>query len=183
MAALSYKGRFVEYVENGLLGREGRTKSQTIRNFRKYPIKRGETLYHYYGMRTKHCKKIGESICSSVNKIEITPRGVTIFYENHSYHHRIWKKADKDDFAIRDGFANWEEMKRWWVLTHGPNCFPFVGQLIRWKIPPSTIPSGFQSQSFGKERLKSSPSGTLQEQVNEAHLLPGNGDGKEVSNG
>ena len=179
MAALSYNGRFVEYVENGLLNRPGRTKSQTIRNFRKYPIKPGETLYHYYAMRTKHCKKLGESVCSAVNKIKIRARDVTVFANNHKYHLRIYKQYDLDQFALLDGFANWREMKLWWTITHGADCFPFVGQLIMWNIPPP-IPSGFKSSlTYDKERLKSSSSGTVQEQVYEAHRLPGPGEGKE----
>lgn len=135
MAALSYNARFVEYVINGLLNLPGRTKSQTIRNFRKYPIKKGERLYHYFGMRTKHCKKLGESVASRVSPIEITTRGITIFAKNHSYHQRIWRKIDKDKFAYADGFSDWSEMKQWWMSTHGSDCFPFTGQLITWEIP------------------------------------------------
>lgn len=59
MAALSYKGQFVDYVEAGLqpTPKKGtRIKRQTIRNLRKHPIKVGETLHHFYGMRTKWCR-------------------------------------------------------------------------------------------------------------------------------
>lgn len=131
MAALSYKARFAEYVENGLKNRPGRVKRQTIRNFRKYPIKLGERLFHYYAQRTKQCRKLGESVAKKVNVIKITTRGVTIL-QNHQFHTQLRRLKDLNYFAILDGFDSWQEMKRWWKLTHGPDCFPFTGQLIRW---------------------------------------------------
>lgn len=79
MPALSYKGRFVEYVENGLLNRPGRVKRQTIRNFRKHPIKEGDTLYHFYAMRTKMCKRLGDSkSITPVLGVLITPAFIVI---------------------------------------------------------------------------------------------------------
>jgi hypothetical protein len=138
MAGLSYKGRFVEYVENGLKPKPkkgDRIKRQTVRNFRKNPIKAGETLYHYYGMRTKHCKKLGESICVSVNRITIRKTSITIYDPTalpHLRHERLTSKQHLDDFAYADGFTDWEEMRKWWLISHGPECFPFIGQLIKW---------------------------------------------------
>lgn len=146
MAALSYKGRFVEYVENGLNEFSSskkivRVKKQTIRNFRKHPIKVGETLYHYYGMRTKWCKKLGESICTSVHKIVIRKKSITILFRGPDVRAcggkiniaaKLTTKTELDSFAYADGFDDWETMRKWWSITHGENCFPFVGQLIKW---------------------------------------------------
>lgn len=163
MPALSYNGRFVEYVENGLtllspqfdgtlaskLPRVpkpgGRIKRQTIRGFRKYPFKVGNKLYHYFAQRNaKLCRKLGESICTAVHPIRISRKGIRIYDYTHDmvkesqfttitksylyFENREWL----DHFAFADGFSCWEEMRKWWVLTHGAKCFPFVGQLIKW---------------------------------------------------
>jgi hypothetical protein len=133
MPSLSYKGRFVDYVEAGLNENAkptDRIKRQTIRNFRKYPVKPGDTLYHYYAQRTKWCRKLGESICKSADQITIRANSVRIKHANGV--HIITNKGSLDAFAYADGFANWREMIRWWKLTHGPKCFPFTGQLIMW---------------------------------------------------
>jgi hypothetical protein len=129
MPALSYKGRFVDYVEAGLQPKRKkgvRIKRQSVRNFRKVPFKKGDTLYHFYGMRTKFCRRLGTSICKSVHRIIINGRAIYIGMKE------ITDVEKLNAFAYDDGFANWEEMKRWWKLTHGPKCFPFVGQLIKW---------------------------------------------------
>lgn len=129
MAALSYKGQFVDYVEAGLQStpkKDARIKRQTIRNFRKHPIKVGETLHHFYGMRTKWCRKLGTSVCKEVVTIKIIPKQIKIGKT-------ITKEIDQlNEFAYADGFADWQTMVRWWQQTHGENCFPFTGQLIKW---------------------------------------------------
>jgi hypothetical protein len=123
MAALSFKGRFVDLILEG-------SKNQTIRNFRKYPINPGETLYLYYGMRTKHCKKLKEVICKSVHPIKITKFGIYIKFPETDDAFGIWKKViNLNSFAKEDGFVSWEEMKLWWTMTHK---LPFTGQLIQW---------------------------------------------------
>ena len=68
MAALNFQKQFAPDVESGI-------KLQTIRAKRKNPIKEGETLYLYTGMRTKKCRKLGEVKCYSVLPFEISPNG------------------------------------------------------------------------------------------------------------
>jgi predicted transcriptional regulator len=120
MAALSFKGRFVDLILDG-------SKNQTIRNFRKYPINPGETLYLYYGMRTKHCKKLKEVTCKQVSKITITKQGVNI--ERSPIDRFSYRGQALEFFAQEDGFASWKEMRLWWLTTHE---LPFTGQLIQW---------------------------------------------------
>jgi predicted transcriptional regulator len=121
MAALSFKGRFVDLILEG-------KKNQTIRNFRKYPITPGETLYLYYGMRTKHCKKLKEVVCKHVSTIKIHEDKVVL--KNIANKKQWTIKCDfLNLFAQDDGFKDWEEMKRWWATTHQ---LPFTGQLIQW---------------------------------------------------
>jgi hypothetical protein len=144
MPALSYKSNFVDYVEEGLrtMGkaprRGRRIKRQTIRNFRRYPLKPGDKLYHYYAQRSVNSRKLGESVCRSCRNIIINHHAVLIAKAEGGYpewkgsYTEITDEKQLDDFAYADGFANWREMKLWWKLTHGMNCFPFVGQLIQW---------------------------------------------------
>jgi len=64
MALLGYKAQFVDPLLSG-------QKIGTIRNARRHPIKEKERLYHYTGLRTKHCHKIGESNCITCEPITI----------------------------------------------------------------------------------------------------------------
>lgn len=61
--------------------------------------------------------------------------------------------------------------------AHNPWVWVISFKVLSKTGKPSTMPSGFQTPlSCNNESLKSSPSGTMQKQVEEAHLLPGNGD-------
>lgn len=78
MALLNFQKQFADLIEAG-------TKRQTIRAARKYPIKVGDKLYLYTGLRTKYCRKLktkfdkidekGKTfvICKSVQDIIIEP--------------------------------------------------------------------------------------------------------------
>jgi hypothetical protein len=135
MGALSFKGQFVPKVQAGLKNKPN-GKRQSIRNYRKRPLKVGETVYLYFAMRTKWCKKIGESIIKSVQDILITEKGVTVYNilsdGRLKFSRAYTSKATLDKFAKSDGFRNWETMKRWWKLTHGPEALPFRGNLYKW---------------------------------------------------
>ena len=69
MPALNYQAQFAPKVESG-------EKLQTIRARRKRPFKRGDRLYHYTGMRTKSCRKLGESTCVIAMDIVIGKKGI-----------------------------------------------------------------------------------------------------------
>lgn len=141
MAALSYKARFVEFVERGLQTKPTkgqRIKRKTIRNFRKHLIKKGDTLHHFFGMRTKWCRKLGTSTCKSVRTICINHRVVFVATEQSGYpewkgnYREITSIEELDKFAQEDGFEGWADMKHFWLVEHGEDCFPFIGQLIEW---------------------------------------------------
>ena len=57
MPALSFRPRFVQPILYGV-------KDQTIRMPRKAPIKVGDTLPPFTGMRTKTCKEIAAVTCT-----------------------------------------------------------------------------------------------------------------------
>jgi hypothetical protein len=137
MGALSFKGQFVPKVSAGLRGRKN-GKRQSIRNYRKRPLKVGEKVYLYFAMRTKWCKKIGESVIKDVRDILITETSIYIFElengkrKNGGEFIQYTSKRTLDKFAQADGFRSWEVMKRWWKLTHGPDALPFRGNLYKW---------------------------------------------------
>lgn len=142
MVAYSYKARFVAPIAVGLgieiprwpglvipAGFEIRPKRQTIRALgKRRHAREGETLQLYFGMRTKHCRKIGDARCVSVHKIHIAvgeySMPVTIEGEHigMGYLH---------DFAREDGFENGEDMHKFWKKEHGIGHFS--GVLIRWE--------------------------------------------------
>ncbi|MBN8668748.1 MAG: hypothetical protein J0M30_14720 [Chitinophagales bacterium] len=125
MPAYSFKERFIPLIKSG-------EKKQTIRKKRKGQAKPGSTLYLYYGMRTKWCTKIKETVCKDVKEIRITKRGdVYLNGERLS-------EVQKDILAWCDGFRAedskisigcFEVMLRWWKQTHE---LPFTGDIIYW---------------------------------------------------
>lgn len=118
MPAYSFKERFVPRVKDG-------SKKQTIRAKRKHQIKVGDPVYLYYGMRTKHCMKIGEGVCIDVNDILISKHNILI--ENVG----LLRGEELNVFAQKDGFRNWADMKNFWIINNG---LPFYGEVIHWKL-------------------------------------------------
>jgi len=127
MPAYSFKERFVPMILD-------KTKRQTIRKKRKGQAKPGSTLYLYFGLRTKWCKKLGEEICTDVKEIIITKEGYVYVGGTKLTH------AEKDQLAFLDGFRNegslwmtpehcFDIMFRWWNQTHS---LPFKGDIIYW---------------------------------------------------
>ena len=116
MPALNFKREFAPLVEAG-------TKTQTVRQKRKRPIKRGDRLYLYTGMRTKRCRKLREAECWGVFPISIYPSGETFV------NHRQLLGAELCEFFKRDGFETHVADINWFRDTHG---LPFHGDLIVW---------------------------------------------------
>jgi len=119
MALLGFQKEFAELVRTG-------QKTQTIRTLRKYPVKVGERLYLYVGLRTKKCEKLGEGICTRIMEIQINKNSVVevncVLYPNIDH---------LDKRAHDDGFSSWEEMRDWFDKMHG---IPFEGVLIKWYL-------------------------------------------------
>lgn len=114
MPALNYENRFATDVESG-------RKRSTIRAKRKHPIRIGQTLYHYTGMRTKACRKLREDICTMEREIHINKGcvkldGVSLASE------AIEKLAKADGFESKAAFYAYFEKAG----------FPFRGQLVEW---------------------------------------------------
>ena len=94
MPALSFQKQFVSMIEDG-------TKHHTIRRKRKSPIKVGDALYLYTGMRTKQCRKIKDVHCSAISPVVIYPKLGRVVLDG-----KMLSLDDTLRFAVRDGFAN-----------------------------------------------------------------------------
>lgn len=140
MGALSFKERFVEPVLAGLQRKKG-GKRQSIRNFRKRPLKVGERVVLYYAQRTKHCKRLGEDVIKSVDIIHIHKDFIQIVrYNDEAVGRKVTieavynSKKELDSFARADGFKDFADMKAFWMAEHGKlhDPFPYSGNLYKW---------------------------------------------------
>jgi hypothetical protein len=116
MASLNFQARFAPDVQSG-------KKRQTIRARRKYPIRRGEVLYLYTGLRTQSARLLRMAKCSSTIDVSIDASG--ILYAGT----RIVADAAASRLAKSDGFAGYADMLGWIKKVYG---LPFFGQLITW---------------------------------------------------
>lgn len=121
MVAYSFKQRFVAPILDG-------SKTQTIRAPRARHARVGEELQLYTGMRTKQCKLIRRAECIDVQDIRL--RFDRDDVTTASFY--LATPVELDDFARKDGFANWEDMKSFWGAEHATASIRFEGVLIRW---------------------------------------------------
>lgn len=145
MVAYSFKDRFVDPIRVGLssvsLSFDCTPKRQTIRAIGKRRHARpGEVLQLYYGMRTKQCRSIGVARCVSVEGVLLKWSEWQSFctYDIVEREPGVWRRigdtrpiADRETFAIEDGFADFDDMATFWMNEHGPNTFE--GVLIKWE--------------------------------------------------
>ena len=115
MPALNFCNRFAPMVDAG-------TKRQTIRRERKRPIRIGDRLFLYQGMRTKACRKIGEAVCSGVQRIRVGLVLTILDGEGLSYNAEL-------ELAVADGFECVEDFRAWFERRYG---LPFDGVVIHW---------------------------------------------------
>jgi hypothetical protein len=121
VTSYSFKPRFIDPIVAG-------TKTQTIRLRRKtghVPI--GGKIQLYSGMRTKYCRKIGDAICLAQWPITIDLQWAEIKLAGDT----IREGPSLHKFARQDGFASWDDMRRFWIKEH-PNISLFEGFLIIW---------------------------------------------------
>ena len=125
MVAYSFRPRFVDPILSG-------RKRQTIRAIgRRRHARPGDPLQLYTGMRTKNCRLIGRATC--IDAVEVGLR----FAEDEDLEGVIANPArtvGRDDFARRDGFADWGALKDFWRTAH-PTAYAagaFAGVMICW---------------------------------------------------
>ena len=119
MPLLNFKKQFIPFIR-------AKTKCHTIRAERKHPVKVGDKLYLYCGLRQKGAYRILPEpvICSRVESIEIdarTSRMVTVGGVPLEY-------DERETLAVADGFRDWNEMLAFWE-----GRLPFKGSIIHWR--------------------------------------------------
>lgn len=114
------------------------TKTQTIRKERKYPIKTNDHLYLWWKSRTPTREKLFETTCASTFKIKLYVDKTDIDAALLRYNGDIigYPYNDLVLLARRDGFYTPEEMRKWFLETHGP-INGEVFDVIRWNKPQS----------------------------------------------
>lgn len=111
-----FKPQFAPLVETGV-------KLQTVRPIPKRMPDPGDIIdcREWTGKPYRSPqRKLKESEIVRVGKIEVLPSSLLIDGEFQS----------KNEFAVRDGFACYDEMTEWFQETHG---LPFRGIVIVWK--------------------------------------------------
>lgn len=115
MPAINFKKQFVTPIVIG-------EKPGTVRQRRKNPIKDGDVLYLYTGMRTKKCRKFMTCKAVRVYRISIHPTFITI---NGLQVIPIVRYL----FASLDGFTSIESFTQFFKDQYG---LPFKGDWIVW---------------------------------------------------
>jgi hypothetical protein len=131
MVALNFKAEFVDLIDGG-------EKLRTIRQVRKSGNpERGKPLQLFTGLRTKHCEKIRDAICTRVRPVEIDHMGVKLdgrsLYAGDAPAYQGGPDAESydGDFARADGFDSFGDMVEFFRKQYG---LPFKGQLIEWSL-------------------------------------------------
>lgn len=115
MPALNFKPEFAPDVES-------EKKRQTIRKIRNRPIKVGDMLYLKTGMRTKHCRALGQAPCRLVQLIRITEYDIRI----EGMLLTTWGMLS---LAVADGFPRTKPFIDFFREQYG---LPFEGVIIHW---------------------------------------------------
>ena len=121
MPAINFQERFADMVESG-------EKRQTIRRVWKRPIKAGDALYLYTGMRTKRCRLLKEVSCKHIQFIKLHVGCLSLQFPYGAVR-EYGASGCLNQFAEKDGFKDWPEMRDWFKERYG---LPFEGVLIEW---------------------------------------------------
>jgi hypothetical protein len=123
----NYKTRFAPLVAEF-------KKRTTIRMFlNSTPPSKGDGLQHFTGMRTSRCRHLAISVCSSVEPIKITERGIWL---GQGKRRRKLSATEERWLAEGDGFVDVAEFKSFFRDTYG---FPLATRTARAAIPQGLI--------------------------------------------
>ena len=115
MPLLNFKAQFADPIRKGI-------KAHTIRAKRKIPVKPGDILYLYCGLRHSGAYRIlPEPVkCTKVEPISIN---VGVMIDGH-----MLDDDECESLALADGFDNFYAMMDFWN-----GRLPFEGNIIHWK--------------------------------------------------
>lgn len=122
MCAYSFQKRFVDPILSGI-------KRQTIRADRKRHARPFEELQLYTGMRTKDCRLIARARCESITPITLS------FIHRGSVQVDGSPWYDLDNFAVLDGFRDWDDLCAFWREQNGEPS-EWSGVRITWRPLP-----------------------------------------------
>ena len=135
MPGIDFKKRFAEMVKAG-------EKTQTIRKRRTPPIKEGDHLTLWTGMRTKNCQPLIDATCTKVAPIKIIPdRGEIWAWDEESEwqdadgvygNFFLLKPDDADAFAKADGFDSLPEFFKFFA-NYPTDVLHFELVVIHWR--------------------------------------------------
>jgi hypothetical protein len=120
MIAINFKEKFADLVATG-------KKTQTIRQTNRFKV--GDALQLYTGQRTKACRKLGEAVVTEVIPVSICYDGVSFTICDGFF---FPSNEGTNNFAKKDGFKDFQEMKAFFVDQYGD--LPFEGYLIEWQL-------------------------------------------------
>ncbi len=150
MPSLNFKKEFVPGIrallDTNFRKRTGiKPKSTTIRKKRKNPVKKGDRLFLYFGLKTKYCQKLGEIICVKAEDIRMVVVPSTDGYDLSIIIDGVeMSAAEINAFAKKDGFASVKDLIRWFKKAYG---FPFEGQIIH-------MTNTYQRKYFCNKKVK-----------------------------
>lgn len=132
MPAFNFQKRFAGKVKRN-------TKPGTIRAKRKKPMKPGDMMHCFTGMRTKKCKRIVSRKCLAIVDVKIIPfsiAGEVLKYTYETYLNGIlleytssFRNSLEDQFAKDDGFKSSRDFYAFFSDNYG---IPFHGDWYVW---------------------------------------------------
>lgn len=134
MVAYSFMKQFIEPIE-------ARRKIQTIRGPRRHHARPGSPLQLFTAMRTKYCRLIGTATCIESRRLQLDIRADLVRFDGGQV---LVLPPELDAFAFRDGFYDWESMRRFW-REHHEGVDVFDGVVIHWGatfLPPQNAVRG-----------------------------------------
>lgn len=142
-------------------------KFATIRALRKIPIKIGDVLHFYTGLRTINCEFLGVTLCSCEYKFRMhlsqekpkishwAIRNLPPYWGDYCRskpNPYNWPRRMLAELAITDGFNSINEMWNWFRKTHGE--YDQVFQRIEWKFPPKKVVNSLHLGRFEFRDMK-----------------------------
>lgn len=137
MPGIDFKKRFAEQVKAG-------EKTQTIRKRRTPPIKEGDHLTLWSGMRTKNCLPLGDATCTKIEPIKLILERHEIWLWDETSEmvdhegetigtFRLALPDEADQFAKTDGFDSLPEFFEF--FKHYPDdVLHFKLVVIHWRL-------------------------------------------------